>query len=715
MLKITKNCLDAIQRLFEDDCLTPVWIDAICINQLNSQERNHQVGLMSRIYSSANKVQIYLGHGDMNTKKALAWANREYGYLESGTPLLHFPYTDMAPPNVVAGLEGILSRSWFTRLWVLQEVHFAQYAEAFCGEDKVPWSVLRLLGQHYYDDKSDKNRLNPGSLVRIPPVLALSEQGTSRWPLSYWIAETIHLEPTDERDSIYALLSLSSDVQSGDLTLVPDYDITLSDIKLKLLDAWREHIFEDIWTRHNLDLAFNPSDGTQQVMEMTLIHATKAGLYMFILDPAQAWLFLPLIETLEITARQRTFLRDTYQAMYQDAVKLEFLTDLKQVQSSGYKSPFVAHESQESLVLAPIENPARPKAEFNSSKAHDSGLASQEVQLESALITGSDYYSTLVKAGSVISAAISSDLGVIAYCRSIDANSGIIAVGKINAKRPINVSNITEIASWNSGNGVDLALSKDGSYLAVSMRGQQNVVIYRVQSHSQFQVVGHDGQAVDMFSMSPTGRLVCIVYEKCSMVIWETDQRKNIHTVTGDSVITCVTFSHDEQFIATGYMDGSIGHFHINNESSNMGKKLDSRHEFSVIAIAFSPNNLTIASATMTGQVIISSGNTSNVIPISISHDDALCGLSFNADGRFLLVASVCGTLNLPLWLDIKNWTITKRNLKRSIRRVTFSSNKSRSNEFAIVHRDGAVQIEYDFNAVVVQHRAELLPSMGAD
>jgi hypothetical protein len=38
-----------------------VWIDALCINQFNSAERNHQVQQMGRIYSSAEKVVSWLG------------------------------------------------------------------------------------------------------------------------------------------------------------------------------------------------------------------------------------------------------------------------------------------------------------------------------------------------------------------------------------------------------------------------------------------------------------------------------------------------------------------------------------------------------------------------------------------------------------------------------------------------------------------------------
>jgi hypothetical protein len=61
MFMVTANCKAALRRLRrkDEDCI--VWVDAICIDQGNDFERNHQVGLMRRIYSAASEVFVYLG------------------------------------------------------------------------------------------------------------------------------------------------------------------------------------------------------------------------------------------------------------------------------------------------------------------------------------------------------------------------------------------------------------------------------------------------------------------------------------------------------------------------------------------------------------------------------------------------------------------------------------------------------------------------------
>jgi hypothetical protein len=117
--KTTPNCMSALQRLYDDDPFTSVWVDAICIHQDDLGERNHQVGVMGKIYAAANKVQIDLGHGDQGTEEAFRYVNMEYSMLEStGSPLQHFSYLDHAPQSIQKSITEILQHPWFTRIWV---------------------------------------------------------------------------------------------------------------------------------------------------------------------------------------------------------------------------------------------------------------------------------------------------------------------------------------------------------------------------------------------------------------------------------------------------------------------------------------------------------------------------------------------------------------------------------------------------------------------
>ena len=75
--KVTSHLYKALQRLrFFGWKL--VWIDAICIDQSNIPERNAQVTLMGRIYSSAQSTAIYLGETDKQGARAVGLMTHLY-------------------------------------------------------------------------------------------------------------------------------------------------------------------------------------------------------------------------------------------------------------------------------------------------------------------------------------------------------------------------------------------------------------------------------------------------------------------------------------------------------------------------------------------------------------------------------------------------------------------------------------------------------------
>ena len=58
---VTKNLHSALLRLRKQKEQRTLWIDAICINQADDEEKNRQVPLMRRIYQSCERVLIWIG------------------------------------------------------------------------------------------------------------------------------------------------------------------------------------------------------------------------------------------------------------------------------------------------------------------------------------------------------------------------------------------------------------------------------------------------------------------------------------------------------------------------------------------------------------------------------------------------------------------------------------------------------------------------------
>ncbi len=60
-LAITRNLKKALQRLRTINTKTPVWIDALSINQFDPAERTHQVEMMRVIFENPKEVIVWLG------------------------------------------------------------------------------------------------------------------------------------------------------------------------------------------------------------------------------------------------------------------------------------------------------------------------------------------------------------------------------------------------------------------------------------------------------------------------------------------------------------------------------------------------------------------------------------------------------------------------------------------------------------------------------
>jgi hypothetical protein len=60
ILEVTQNCYSALRRL-RNDSVRCLWIDAICINQNDDNERSAQVRMMDRVFATASRVIIDFG------------------------------------------------------------------------------------------------------------------------------------------------------------------------------------------------------------------------------------------------------------------------------------------------------------------------------------------------------------------------------------------------------------------------------------------------------------------------------------------------------------------------------------------------------------------------------------------------------------------------------------------------------------------------------
>jgi len=205
---VTANCKAALRRLRrkDDDCM--VWVDAICIDQGNHSERNHQVGLMRRIYSAASEVFVYLGEVSSSSKEAfqrLMWAKKHESIDEKGRQCL----------------SDLFNMRYFHRVWVIQEIANAKSATMHFGGDAVGWSVL------------EEERLKTLAIHDIVPKWISSVylgQDYTICNLSDLLFSTTSSKASDPRDKVFALLGLIND--ATEFGLIADYSLTLEEVQV---------------------------------------------------------------------------------------------------------------------------------------------------------------------------------------------------------------------------------------------------------------------------------------------------------------------------------------------------------------------------------------------------------------------------------------------------------------------------------------------------
>jgi hypothetical protein len=225
---LTDNLLSALVNLAE--CEPQLfWIDALCINQEDLDEKPHQIRMMRDIYGKAKDVCVWLGDpctasiGLMRkiceSKEALMLTAPGMEYTDAELKRLGLPgFRDPA----WSFLMRFLANPYFRRVWVLQELVMARSATVACGRLRFPFVFLQLatnwlvekdltsiiLSQAMLQSQdwqaSPRTNLN-ANLLRIS--LGLKDRGDTMF-LEELLGTSRYLYATEPRDKIIGVLGL---------------------------------------------------------------------------------------------------------------------------------------------------------------------------------------------------------------------------------------------------------------------------------------------------------------------------------------------------------------------------------------------------------------------------------------------------------------------------------------------------------------------------
>lgn len=148
-IPITRSLYQALLRLRRYTKTRCLWVDAVCIDQTNNEEKSTQIMLMPRIYSEASRTIVYIGEDDENGNVVLDFFEKlgrtNFSSLPSMsiTPewILEHDLPAQGAPLWYTLLE-FWRRPWFRRTWVVQEFIMAKDVLIVCGDRSVKWKDL---------------------------------------------------------------------------------------------------------------------------------------------------------------------------------------------------------------------------------------------------------------------------------------------------------------------------------------------------------------------------------------------------------------------------------------------------------------------------------------------------------------------------------------------------------------------------------------------
>lgn len=196
-----------------------LWVDALCINQGDIQERGHQVRLMKRIYETAEMVLVWLGMGNDLAHLATKVLNLEADELQDRVAM------EDLECDKLHGIRQICEMGYWRRVWILQEVVLARNYMVICNQDFVTMDrferSLALLCKHVWTTKFREFLLwLPESPAQ--EIMALRSSRGAASSLIQWVRICVRcwFGATDPRDYVYALLGILDDCEGK---IEPDY------------------------------------------------------------------------------------------------------------------------------------------------------------------------------------------------------------------------------------------------------------------------------------------------------------------------------------------------------------------------------------------------------------------------------------------------------------------------------------------------------------
>ena len=249
LLWITQNLQAALRQLRPwEDPPVYLWVDAVCINQNDNEERGRQVRRMKDIYEKAMFVFAWLGPAKEDSVWALSIMGSLQVFMKSAVAahahemdattiadlgMRFFLYQaqevghdGVLDPRFKEAAKDLFGRDWWLRVWIVQEATTSNTTMIACGEICQPWETVKAafiplmrlaVITGICPDITEVFRAWNIQLFRTR-----REEGGYKMGLLEILDFMRVFEATDLRDKVYASIGLANDVRTDDFVI--DYN-----------------------------------------------------------------------------------------------------------------------------------------------------------------------------------------------------------------------------------------------------------------------------------------------------------------------------------------------------------------------------------------------------------------------------------------------------------------------------------------------------------
>ncbi|KAI9704702.1 MAG: hypothetical protein M1820_005450 [Bogoriella megaspora] len=252
----SQNAIDIIYQYNTDHY---IWIDQICINQADIEERNSQVQLMTRIYSQCTRCDAWLGKDDEYSNDAINLIREltrafpddfrlpqlhglhtyPLGYVREGlafnSPPVQLP--DLQDPRWPS-LAKFLNRPWFSRLWTLQEAARPKQVVFRCGSQNMGFMELHIAAcimgcEHPWNPQNPLTHWQTGTIYKARYELQHRKEKPFRDLVDILSnVQGSSYQCFDPHDRIFAVLGLQRDEVEVPITV--DYKLSIPELLIRV-------------------------------------------------------------------------------------------------------------------------------------------------------------------------------------------------------------------------------------------------------------------------------------------------------------------------------------------------------------------------------------------------------------------------------------------------------------------------------------------------